>query len=117
MRGRYLVLSVLLGTALVDGCAVAGGRLATGDHPCFTAGVGGELVVNFLGGGTQIRDTTAIGGGNTLDVVWPVGYTSRWSGVQLEVLSPDGVVKATTGQRVWLPGGGIGPGVFYACPA
>lgn len=117
MRRRYLVLSVLLGTALVDGCAVAGGGLATGDHPCYTSAANGELVVNFLGGGTQIHDTTAMGGGHTLDVVWPVGYTSRWAGNQLEVLSPDGRVVATTGQSVWLPGGAIGPGVFYACPA
>jgi len=38
-------------------------------------------------------------------VYWPLGFTGRWAGSEIEVLDPDGKVIATTGRTYKLEGG------------
>ena len=79
---------------------------------CYTAAAGGPLIVDRTYG-------TAIDVGSTtpVPVMWPLGFTGRRSGSEVEVLDPDGKVVATTGRTYNLRGGFAldDPRVFWAC--
>jgi hypothetical protein len=63
------------------------GCYAGGEHP-----VTAELVADAEHG-------TTFGG---LPVVWPLGFTGRRAGSEVEVLDPAGNVRATTGRIYWI---------------
>jgi hypothetical protein len=47
---------------------------------------------------------------------WPVGYSGRRAGDEVEILDQTGQVVARTGTHVRLGGGEIEPGIWLACP-
>ncbi len=115
--------------AVLVGCAAPSGDLARssgdsvqlltgwGPYPpdkdgirgCFTYGISGELVSDDKSGTTV----------NGVPIMWPVGFTGRRSGLEVEVLDAAGKVVASTSNKYNIPGGywtdeTVG-GVFLAC--
>ncbi len=77
---------------------------------CYTWQVDGDLVVD------PIHGTAVIGNGARTPVRWPLGYTARRAGSEVEVLDETGAVVVRTGTRVHLGGGGDGdPWAWVAC--
>jgi hypothetical protein len=126
MKRALVVLLFALGVSAC-GAPVQGGssdepvQLLTGDaggytiwnkdgvRSCFGLNVVGQIVADPKYG-------TAI---DATPVMWPLGFTGRWVGSEVEVLDPTGSVVATTGRRYRLDGGywGDSPRVFSACGA
>jgi hypothetical protein len=99
--------------------------LLTGDNPdgdlangaCYTNFASGPLVADPTYG-TSIQDFTA--GTEPAPVVpvrWPVGYTARQAGSEIEVVNGVGLVVAKTGNRYQIEGGYVGgnPPAFLSC--
>jgi hypothetical protein len=120
-----LPLVVALGIAVVGCGPNAHVPLLTGDNPdgdlpsgaCYTNVASGPLIADPVFG-TVIQDAT--GGpvpGPVVPVMWPVGYTAREAGSEIEVVSGVGVVVAKTGNRYQIEGGYVGSttGAFLAC--
>jgi hypothetical protein len=92
---RYLLLVV---GAIAFGCTAAtsghGVALLTGvdAHGCYSGGEGHAENQLVAGGdyGTMFDGKP---------VMWPVGYTGRWVGSEVEVINDKGEVVATTGRR------------------
>ena len=80
---------------------------------CYTtAARGGQLIVDQTHG-TAIHD----GSDAPVPVMWPLGFTGRRVGSEVEVVDPDGKVVATTGRTYNFRGGVTpeDPPVFWAC--
>jgi hypothetical protein len=89
----------------------------TGNPPspyCYTAAFGGPLIVDRTYG-TAITDPE--GSIGPVPVMWPVGFTGRRVGSEVEVLDLDGMVVATTGRTYEIRGGfeGREPRVWLYC--
>jgi hypothetical protein len=77
---------------------------------CYTSGTGGELVTD-PDTGTAIIE----GSGRRIAVTWPLGWTGRSSGSEVEILDGSGKVVARTGTQVSLMGGYWNDGSFLTC--
>ena len=75
---------------------------------CYTSGATGQLVTDAAYG------TALVSRDQTTPVMWPKGYTSRSSGLEVEVVDKSGRVVARTGTQVQMEGGYTG-GAFFAC--
>jgi hypothetical protein len=84
-----------------------------GVRSCFLLNIRGELVVDARYG-TAIVSSQA--GVTPMPVMWPLGFTGRRVGSEVEVLDPTGTSVATTGRTYRLDGGFWGEG-FSACGA
>lgn len=82
---------------------------------CFTAAAGGPLIVDRTYGTAII--VGEVGSNPPVPVMWPLGFSGRRVGSEVEVLDPDGMVVATTGRPYNLRGGFAheDPRVFWAC--
>jgi len=78
---------------------------------CFTSGASGILTVDATYGTAIIENDAPI------PVMWPIGYTGRRSGSQVEIVDKSGHVVARTGTQVQIGGGytGENPRAFLAC--
>jgi hypothetical protein len=96
---RQAVVSILVAAVLIAGCSSAASvvsadsvqLLTGGDDACYAGGEhpgSGQLVAEGEYGTTF----------NGKPVMWPVGYTGRRVGAEVEVLDPSGTVRATTGR-------------------
>lgn len=97
------------------GQRLAGVRLFTGE----IIGMGGACWADVTAHKSQLSrdviDGTAIfDGSNLVPVMWPVGYTARMAGEQVEVLDTRGQVVATTG-RLYILQGRFHAGTFQLC--
>lgn len=83
---------------------------------CYTSGTSGELVVDESAGTAVIEQRTNVEPRRVI-VIWPAGYTARRSWANVEVLNPQGAVRATTGTSVRLVGGypSYPDNAFLAC--
>jgi hypothetical protein len=81
-----------------------------GLNGCYTSGTGGELVTD-PDTGTAIIE----GSGRRIAVTWPLGWTGRSSGSEVEILDISGKVVARTGTQVSLMGGYWYDGSFLTC--
>jgi hypothetical protein len=81
-----------------------------GFFSCYTSGTGGELVTD-PDTGTAIIE----GNGRRVAVTWPLGWTGRSSGAEVEILDSSGKVVARTGTQVSLMGGYWYDGSFLTC--
>jgi len=86
---------------------------ANGVRSCLGLNIRGLLVVDEKYG-TAIDSPQA--GVAPMPVMWPLGFTGRRAGSEVEVLDPTGDVVATTGRNYRLDGGFWGEG-FSACGA
>ncbi len=111
-RLRIARCSLLLLTFAVAACGTSVG-IKTGslDGGCYMSGVTGELVADPAAG-TAITDGMS---GQRVAVTWPVGWTGRQAGSEVEVLNQSGEVEARTGTRVSLMGGYWTDGSFLTC--
>jgi hypothetical protein len=114
-----------LGVALAGCTPTAPVPLLTGDNPdgdlmsggCYTNSANGPLVTDPVYG-TAIQDDT--GGPEpwpVAAVMWPMGYTARHAGSEIEVVNREGLVVAKTGNRYHIEGGYVGGSTpaFLAC--
>lgn len=79
---------------------------------CFVANTTGLLVPDATAGTAIVQEDMAK---ITAPVLWPMGYTARRSGDQVEVLDRAGHVVARTGQRYELLGGYNSANQWIAC--
>ena len=111
-RLRFARYSLLVLTFALAACgstvAIKTGSL---DGGCYMSGVTGELAADPAAG-TAITDGMS---GQRVAVTWPVGWTGRQVGSEVEVLNQSGEVKARTGSRVSLMGGYWTDGSFLTC--
>jgi hypothetical protein len=102
-----LVLAMLLA-----GCGGSVPLLTGGSGSCLLNWFEGELVSDPAYGTAIIQRN-----GRPLPVRWPIGYTGRSSGLEVEVLDASGQVVVRTGSEVHLAGGYYGkdPRAWLAC--
>ena len=113
---RSFVLAVILAA-----CAPAPIKLLTYEQQgCQTVPGVGRLVPDRTYGTSVVWER---GGaprlGGPVPVAWPVGFSGRQDGDEIQVVAPDGRVVATTGRRYEFSGGGIQVGdvlAFASCP-
>jgi hypothetical protein len=67
---------------------------------CYTSGTSGDLVTDPVSGVAIIER-----GGRRIAVTWPIGWTGRTSGSEVEILTSRGDVHMRTGTHVYLMGG------------
>jgi hypothetical protein len=115
-----LALAALVAIAAI-GCSGSSVRLLTGRGglgplpsgmvSCYTDFAVGQLVVEHTYG------TAIIENNRQTPVMWPIGYSGRLSGGQIEVVNTEGSVVARTGNRYQIEGGhgGTNPTSFVAC--
>ena len=106
---RLTVLAWLPVAALLAGCgpSVPVKLLIADENRCFVSKAVGLLVADPQYG-TAIVDEYGQGGHppeRSVPIAWPSGFTGRQAGSEVEVVSPDGRVVATTGRRYSIPGG------------
>jgi hypothetical protein len=82
-------------------------QLVHGPDWCFTSGITGTLIVDPTYGVALSTDPDPEGLTVTMPIAWQSGFVGRRVGSEVEVLSPDGTVVATTGRRYTVPGGGV----------
>jgi hypothetical protein len=122
-------VAIVLGLALVlVGCGSAASSssvpsqgasgeavaLLTDTVGCYAGGEESGAVIGVLvpepSAGTAIRRTLDRG---DMPILWPLGYTARRVGTEIEVLDTHGEIKATTGRTYFIspgmPGGKPGP--------
>lgn len=109
---RAALLPVVLAFALAA-CAGEPVALATQSKlGCFVANTTGLLVPDASTGTAIVSEDMSR---TTAQVLWPVGFTARRSGDQVEVLDRGGHVVARTGQRYELLGGYNDDNQWIAC--
>ena len=97
-----------LAVLLADGLFTTSVTIQTGtlssDSPgivhCYTSGTAGDLVTDPVSGVAIIEQ-----GGRRVPVTWPLGWTGRTSGSDVEILDSSGDVHMRTGTHVYLMGG------------
>lgn len=127
MRMPGMSIRFMLAIAVgVAGCASnPPAPLSTGNDPdgmafngaCYTNFASGTLIADPVYG-TRIQDLTAMTEpAPIVPIMWPVGYTARHSGSEIEVLNGVGAVVAKTGNRYQIEGGYVGGDApaFLAC--
>ena len=103
-----LVLS-LIGCGPLSGGLPSGGLL-TYDGPCHLMNIRGRLEVDD----TYVTAIVQPDGDRTI-VAWPVGYTSRPNGSEVDVLNAQGRVVVTTGNDYSFIGSPLEEGVWAGC--
>lgn len=98
-----LAVAALLATITGGSATIKTGGLTDNpdDVACYTSGISGTLVTDF-GAGTAIVDDT---NGRRTVVTWPLLWTGRSSGLEIEIVNRSGKVVARTGTHVNLMGG------------
>jgi hypothetical protein len=106
------VLVVWLAALLVAGCGSFGLsvplRTATGPGPlpegsCYLSYGGGDFIEHPTYG-------VAVANENGIyELEWPIGFTARRSGGNIEVLDTKGTVVAVTGRKIRIDGSSWGP--------
>ena len=90
-----------LAAVLAIGLFSSGVTIQTGGiGGCYTSGTSGELVSDAFSGVAIVEQ-----GGRRVPVTWPIGWTGRWSGFDVEILDSRGNVHMRTGTNVYLMGG------------
>jgi hypothetical protein len=114
LRSRLAVLVLASSTLSMAAC---GGSPVTlryispgGPSDCYLAAYTGELVADPTAG-MVFADNY----GHRMPVLWPVGWTGRSSGSEVEVLDPRGTVVAKTGTTISPTGGVDAAGNWEMC--
>ena len=116
MKRALLAMLVVLGCGSADtgGEAVeilTGSPIASGS--CYTFGVNGHLVEDTSGIALSIN-ADEVGGGGTMPVMFPDGWSARRVVGGVAVMNGQGQTVAATGQDRYFQGGYVDGG-FFSC--
>jgi hypothetical protein len=121
-----IAIAIAIAMAMAGCTPAAPVPLLTGDGGPIAHLPKGSCYTNFASGplhadpdyGTVVQDFSAdTEPAPVVPVMWPIGYTARRSGTEIEVLDGAGRVVAKTGHRYQIEGGYVDtkPPAFLAC--